>query len=179
MTQLEAARKGKITEEMAYVAEKEGVSPEFVREGVAAGRIVIPRNPNHKTLTDFKGIGEGLSVKVNANLGTSYDYVDVEEEVEKARVAIQYGADTVMDLSTGGDLKAIRKRILEVALAQTEVEARSMRELVHETFEHIEALFQNKGATAGVRTGFKELDQLIGTLEVVAGRELDRVASVT
>lgn len=101
MTQLEAARKGKITEEMAYVAEKEGVSPEFVREGVAAGRIVIPRNPNHKTLTDFKGIGEGLSVKVNANLGTSYDYVDVEEEVEKARVAIQYGADTVMDLSTG------------------------------------------------------------------------------
>ena len=115
MTQLEAARKGKITEEMAYVAEKEGVSPEFVREGVAAGRIVIPRNPNHKTLTDFKGIGEGLSVKVNANLGTSYDYVNVEEEVEKARVAIQYGADTVMDLSTGGDLKAIRKRILEVA----------------------------------------------------------------
>mgnify|MGYP003487992513 CR=1 FL=1 len=87
MTQLEAARKGKITEEMAYVAEKEGVSPEFVREGVAAGRIVIPRNPNHKTLTDFKGIGEGLSVKVNANLGTSYDYVNVEEEVEKARVA--------------------------------------------------------------------------------------------
>lgn len=115
MTQLEAARKGIITEEMAYVAEKEGVSPEFVREGVASGRIVIPRNPNHKTLTDFKGIGEGLSVKVNANLGTSYDYVNVEEEVEKARVAIQYGADTIMDLSTGGDLKAIRRRILEVA----------------------------------------------------------------
>jgi phosphomethylpyrimidine synthase len=102
MTQLEAARKGIVTEEMAYVAEREGVSPEFVREGVAAGRIVIPRNPNHETLKDFKGIGEGLSVKVNANLGTSYDYVDVEEEVEKARVAIRYGADTLMDLSTGG-----------------------------------------------------------------------------
>ncbi|MFX6322836.1 phosphomethylpyrimidine synthase ThiC, partial [Acinetobacter baumannii] len=81
-----------------------GVSPEFVREGVASGRIVIPRNPNHRTLRDFKGIGEGLSVKVNANLGTSYDYVNLEEEVEKARVAIQYGADTIMDLSTGGDL---------------------------------------------------------------------------
>ncbi|MFX6668099.1 phosphomethylpyrimidine synthase ThiC, partial [Acinetobacter baumannii] len=72
-------------------------------------------NPNHRTLRDFKGIGEGLSVKVNANLGTSYDYVNLEEEVEKARVAIQYGADTIMDLSTGGDLKAIRERILEVA----------------------------------------------------------------
>lgn len=116
MTQLEAARKGIITEEMAYVAEREGVSPEFVRAQVAAGRVVIPRNPNHTTLQDFKGIGEGLSVKVNANLGTSYDYVDVEEEVEKAKVAIRYGADTIMDLSTGGgDLKAIRRRILEVA----------------------------------------------------------------
>ncbi len=115
MTQLEAAKGGIVTEEMAYIAEQEGVSPEFVREGVAAGRIVIPRNPNHTTLRDFKGIGEGLTVKVNANLGTSYDYVNPDEEVEKARVAIQYGADTVMDLSTGGDLKAIRRRILEVA----------------------------------------------------------------
>jgi thiamine biosynthesis protein ThiC len=110
MTQLEAARKGIVTEEMAYVAEQEGVSPEFVREGIAAGRIVLPRNPNHKTLTDFKGIGEGLSVKVNANLGTSYDYVNIEEEVEKAKVAIRYGAVDIartydLTLSLGDGLR--------------------------------------------------------------------------
>jgi phosphomethylpyrimidine synthase len=115
MTQLLAARKGIITEQMAYVAEREGVEPELVRQGVAAGRIVIPANPHHRTLTRFTGIGEGLAVKVNANLGTSYDYVELEEELEKVRAAIAYGADTVMDLSTGGDLKAIRGRILQEA----------------------------------------------------------------
>ncbi len=115
MTQLEAARKGRITEAMAYVAEKEGKHPEEIRALVAEGRAVIPANPNHRTLTRFTAIGEGLTVKVNANVGTSYDYVHPEEEVEKVKVAIRYGADTVMDLSTGGDLTAIRQRILEVA----------------------------------------------------------------
>ncbi|RME11912.1 MAG: phosphomethylpyrimidine synthase ThiC [Ardenticatenia bacterium] len=114
-TQLEAARQGKITEQMAYVAAQEGLDPETVRDLVAAGRVVIPANPNHTTLTHFTAIGEGMRVKVNANLGTSYDYVNPDEEVEKARVAIQYGADTIMDLSTGGDLRAIRQRILDVA----------------------------------------------------------------
>ncbi len=115
MTQLEAARKGRITEAMAYVAEREGKHPEEIRALVAAGRAVIPANPNHRTLTRFTAIGEGLTVKVNANIGTSYDYIRPEEEVEKVKVAIRYGADTVMDLSTGGDLPAIRQRILEVA----------------------------------------------------------------
>ncbi len=114
LTQLEAARQGRITEQMAYVAAQEGLEPERVRELVAVGRVVIPANPHHTSLTHFTAIGEEMRVKVNANIGTSYDYVNVDEEVEKARVAIRYGADTVMDLSTGGDLSAIRQRILEV-----------------------------------------------------------------
>lgn len=111
-TQLELARLGKITEAMAYVAEAEGVSPEEVREKVARGLVVIPANPNHRTLSRFTGIGSGLSVKVNANLGTSYDYINPEEELQKLELALKAGADAVMDLSTGGDLKAIRQAIL-------------------------------------------------------------------
>ena len=113
MTQLEAARKGKITPEMEYVAQQEGRHPEEIRALVAAGRVVIPANPNHTSLRRFTGIGEGLRVKVNVNLGTSYDYVNLEEELEKVRIAHEYGADTLMDLSTGGDLRAIRERILQ------------------------------------------------------------------
>ncbi len=113
MTQLEAARMGKITPQMEYVAKVEGKSPEEIRELVAAGRVVIPANPNHTTLERFTGIGEGLKVKVNVNLGTSYDYVNVDEELEKVDIALEYGADTLMDLSTGGDLRAIRQLVLE------------------------------------------------------------------
>jgi len=112
-TQLELARRGVITEAMAYVAEAEGIPPEEVRELVARGLAVIPANPNHKSLTRFTGIGQGLSVKVNANIGTSYDYVNPDEELKKLELALKAGADAVMDLSTGGDLKAIRRAILE------------------------------------------------------------------
>lgn len=113
MTQIEFAKKGIITDVMRKIAEDEGVSPEFIREGVEKGEIVIPFNPNHKNLKKPCGIGRGLKTKVNANIGTSYDYVNLEEELEKLRVAIKYGADTVMDLSTGGDLKLIRETIIE------------------------------------------------------------------
>jgi hydroxymethylpyrimidine synthase len=109
MTQLEKARKGIISEEMKYVAEVEGITPEELREKVANGLVVIPANPNHKTLERFTGIGDNLSVKVNVNLGTSYDYVNLNEEIEKIKVSLEYGADTVMDLSTGGDLENIMK----------------------------------------------------------------------
>ncbi len=93
------------------VAQKEGVDPEFVRKGVANGRIVIPSNPVHSP--DPCGIGEGLSVKVNVNIGTSRDIQKIEEELEKARIAVRYGADTIMDLSTGGDIDLVRKKIIE------------------------------------------------------------------
>ena len=112
MTQLEIARAGKISPEMKAVAEHERLDPEFIRAGVAAGTIVIPRNLNRE-VERLCGIGAGLRTKVNANIGTSADFPSLEDEIEKLRVAIEAGADAVMDLSTGGDLAAVRKAIIE------------------------------------------------------------------
>ncbi len=114
-TQLLAARKGRITPEMEEVARAEGLDPESVRAGVESGRIVILKNAGR----DIRpvGVGEGLRTKVNANVGTTPVNPDPERELCKARVAQHAGADTVMDLSLGGDLSAIRERIMrEVAL---------------------------------------------------------------
>ena len=111
MTQLELARKNIISPQMEAVARHENVDAELVRCGVAEGTIVIPANVNHKHLAPL-GIGKGLRTKVNANIGTSSDYGDVKTELEKLRVSIDAGADTVMDLSTGGDISAIRREIL-------------------------------------------------------------------
>lgn len=105
------AKRGSATPEMKAVARDEGKPVEFILRGLAGGRLIIPHNVRREGV-ELKGIGEGLRTKVNANVGTSPDYVEVEEEVEKARVAVQHGADTVMDLSIGGDLDDIRKRIL-------------------------------------------------------------------
>ena len=111
MTQLEAAKAGKITPEMKGVAEKEGLGLEFIRLGVARGTLVIPANKQHANLNPV-GIGKGLSTKINANIGTSSDFGDVATELEKLKVCLESKADTVMDLSTGGDIPAIRKAIL-------------------------------------------------------------------
>ena len=111
MAQLELAKEGTISPQMKQVAQHEGVEVEFVREGVAKGTIVIPANINHTNLVPY-GIGQGLRTKVNANIGTSSDYGDVNTELEKLRVSIDAGADTVMDLSTGGDISAIRRAII-------------------------------------------------------------------
>jgi len=114
MTQLELARKGNISPQMKTVAEAEGLEAEFIREGVAQGTIVIPANINHAKLVPC-GIGKGLSTKINANIGTSSDFGDIDSELEKLRVAIGAGADTVMDLSTGGDISAIRRAIINAS----------------------------------------------------------------
>lgn len=111
MTQISDARAGKITPEMKSVAEKEKVDPGWLRDKIAEGRIVIPANRNHKGLVPC-GVGEGLLIKVNANIGTSSDKVDLEEELAKLEVSISAGADTVMDLSTGGDINLCRGRII-------------------------------------------------------------------
>ena len=108
---LDDAKAGRITEEMRTVAEDEGVTPEFIYRGMVSGRIVIPTSPYRYTRP--VGIGKGLRTKVNASIGTSSDIVDVEMEVEKARVAEQAGADTLMELSTGGDFREIRRRVVE------------------------------------------------------------------
>ena len=114
MTQLEMARKGIITPEMRAVAKTEQVTPEFIRQGIDDGNIVIPANVNHKNLTPF-GIGKGLRTKVNANLGTSSDYGSIQTELEKLRASIEIGADTVMDLSTGGDIPAVRRAVIKAS----------------------------------------------------------------
>ena len=111
MTQLELAKEGIISSPMKLVAQQEGVDAEFIREGVAKGTIVIPANINHTNLVPC-GIGQGLKTKVNANIGTSSDFGSIDTELEKLRVAIDCGADTVMDLSTGGDISAIRRAII-------------------------------------------------------------------
>jgi phosphomethylpyrimidine synthase len=111
MTQLELAREGTISPQMSLVAQNEGVEAEFIRQGVAEGTIVIPANIKHTNLVPC-GIGHGLKTKVNANIGTSPDFANIDTELEKLRVAIAYGADTVMDLSTGGDISATRRAII-------------------------------------------------------------------
>jgi phosphomethylpyrimidine synthase len=105
------AQKGVVTQEMKRVAREEGVSVGRLRENIVSGRVVIPANPSHRGVRPT-GIGEGLRIKVNTNLGTSSDHVDLEEELEKLEVSIQAGTDTVMDLSTGGDIDVIRKEII-------------------------------------------------------------------
>jgi len=111
MTQLRKARDGVLTPEMKHIAEKESIDPSCLGELVAQGRVVVLANKNHR---DFHtcGIGEGLLIKVNSNIGTSSDHIDLEEELEKLKVSMEAGADTVMDLSTGGDLDLIRRKII-------------------------------------------------------------------
>jgi len=114
MTQLEAARSGQITEEMRICAEREGIAPETLRRGVEEGTIVVVRNALHRGLMPL-AIGKGLRTKVNANIGTSRDRADVAVELEKVRICVDAGADTIMDLSTGGDIRSIRRAILEAS----------------------------------------------------------------
>lgn len=111
-TQMHYARKGIITEEMEYVARRENLSPELIRSEVAGGRMVIPANIRHANLEPIC-IGVASKCKINANIGNSDVTSNVEEELEKLRYCIKYGADTVMDLSTGGDIPRIREAIIE------------------------------------------------------------------
>jgi phosphomethylpyrimidine synthase len=106
------ARKGVVTEEMAYVARREKLEPELVRSEVARGRMIIPANVNHQNLEPMC-IGIASLCKVNANIGNSAVTGDVTGELEKLRYSLKYGADTVMDLSTGGDIDGIRRAIIE------------------------------------------------------------------
>ena len=110
-TQLQRAARGEITAEMEAVARKEGLSPEEVRQEVAAGRMVIPANPSHPGMEPI-GIGRACRTKVNANIGNSSLCSGIDEEIAKMLRAVKFGADTVMDLSTGGDLDKIRTAIL-------------------------------------------------------------------
>jgi phosphomethylpyrimidine synthase len=111
VSQMHFARKGLITEEMAYVAKREQISAELVRDEIAAGRLIIPANINHPELEPM-AIGVASRCKVNANIGNSAVTSNIDEELRKLHMAVQFGADTVMDLSTGGDIPEIRDAIL-------------------------------------------------------------------
>lgn len=114
MTQMAFAKKGVITEEMEFVAKREGKTPEFVRKEVASGRAIIPANVNHPE-SEPMIIGSKFFVKINANIGSSSIVTDEEIEMKKLKVSITCGADTVMDLSTGGNLRQIREKIIRAS----------------------------------------------------------------
>ncbi len=111
MSLMEQAKKNVVTKEVEAVAKYEQLSTDFIVNGVSDGTIVIPKNVNRK-LKEIRAVGAGLKTKINANLGTSPDHINIEEELEKMRVAVKYGADAIMDLSTGGNLVEMRKEIL-------------------------------------------------------------------
>lgn len=145
MTQMEQARQGRITEAMRWVAAVEGIDAEDLRARIASGRAIIPKNIRHEF--NPVGVGEGLATKVNANIGTSGHHQQLHEEIEKLRVAILYGAEMVMDLSTGDGLDDVRREILRrcpvilgtVPIYQAAAEARSVYEITADgLFEVIE-----------------------------------------
>ncbi len=110
-TQMHYARQGIVTEEMHFIANRERIAPELVRSEVALGRMIIPANVNHPNLEPM-AIGVASKCKINANIGNSAVTSNIEEELAKLAYSVKYGADTVMDLSTGGDIPAIRKAII-------------------------------------------------------------------
>jgi phosphomethylpyrimidine synthase len=114
MTQLEYARQGETTEAMEKTAASEGISAETIRQGIAEGTIVITQNVKHRTISPL-AIGKGLRTKINANVGTSKDHTNVEEELAKVRAAIEAGADTIMDLSTGPAIGETRKTVIQAS----------------------------------------------------------------
>jgi phosphomethylpyrimidine synthase len=140
-TQLQSARGGKTTDEVKFVAEKENVEAELIRSEIAAGRLVIPANKLHLKI-NLKpiGIGRVLTTKVNANIGTSSVRASVDAEIEKMKVALDVGADTIMDLSTGGNLDQTRTKLLSqcpapfgtVPIYQV-VEGRNVEDVDHKT----------------------------------------------
>ena len=114
-TQMSSARRGNPTEEMLQVAKDEDIDINYIIQKVANGSIIIPRNNIRKQKIKVVGIGKGLKTKVNVNIGTSTLYQNLDEEVSKAKVAVKYGGDTIMDLSDGGNLDLIRETLLDAA----------------------------------------------------------------
>jgi len=115
-TQMEAAKKGILTKEMKSIAESEAMDEKILMQRVASGEIAIPANKNHSSLV-AKGVGSGLSTKINVNLGISKDCPDVDKELEKVKVAIDMKADAIMDLSSFGKTEEFRKKLIAMSTA--------------------------------------------------------------
>lgn len=115
-TQMEAAKHGFVTDEMKIVAEKEGVSTDYLLEKIAIGEVIIPRNKNHNSISP-EGIGTGLKTKINVNLGISKDINDMDLEMKKVDMALSLGAEAIMDLSNYGKTQEFRKKLIEKSTA--------------------------------------------------------------
>jgi len=157
MNLLDKAKSGKITEEMRTIADKEGVSLQYITENIAGGSIVVPYNKRHKSLKLPFGIGKGLRTKVNANIGTSSDQASANQEIKKLDTAVKAGTDTVMDLSTGGDIDKIRKVIIDrspvpvgtVPIYQAAIESSKRKGIIRMTEDFIFSIIE-KQAQDGV-----------------------------
>jgi phosphomethylpyrimidine synthase len=145
VTLLNNARSGKTTKEMKTIAKKEGVELRYLIKNIAGGSIVIPYNKKHKTLKLLSGIGKGLRIKVNANIGTSSEHTSLKDEIEKLDTAVKAGTDTIMDLSTGGNIDKIRKTIIErspvpvgtVPIYQAAIECAKTKGIINMSKDHI------------------------------------------
>ncbi|MBW1678625.1 MAG: phosphomethylpyrimidine synthase ThiC [Deltaproteobacteria bacterium] len=154
LTTLKRAQAGEIIPEMELVAKDEGISPETIRQEIAAGRVVICKN-RHRAHCKPVGIGKHLKTKVNANIGSSENHADIQVELDKLRVAIKAGADTVMDLSTGGPIKEIRQAILRessvpigtVPIYQTAIDTirKGKKGIVEMSVDDIFSIIQEQG----------------------------------
>ena len=179
-TQMYYAKKGIITEEMEYVAKVEGLLPELVRSEVARGRMIIPANVNHTSLKPM-AIGIAAKCKINSNIGSSALASDPSLEVEKVKVSEKYGADTIMDLSTGGDLDAIRKEV--IANANVPIGTVPMYQILHDINNKIEDLTIDKmlevierQAKQGVSYFTIHAGFLLRTMPLIAKRKMGIVS---
>ena len=160
-TQMYYAKKGVITPEMNYVAQAEMLNPELVRSEVAAGKMIIPANIHHENLLPM-AIGREAKTKINANIGNSSLSSDIDAELEKLQICLKYGADTVMDLSTGGDLDAIRSAI--IANSSIPIGTVPMYQIIHDIKE-----VENLTASDILKTLEKQARQGVSYFTIHAG----------
>ena len=160
-TQMYYAKKGVITPEMNYVAQAEALNPELVRSEVAAGKMIIPANIHHENLLPM-AIGREAKTKINANIGNSSLSSDICAELEKLQICLKYGADTVMDLSTGGDLDAIRSAI--IANSTVPIGTVPMYQIIHDIKE-----VENLTASDILKTLEKQARQGVSYFTIHAG----------
>ena len=160
-TQMYYAKKGIITPEMSYVAQVEALNPELVRSEVAAGKMIIPANIHHENLLPM-AIGREAKTKINANIGNSSLSSDIDAELEKLQICLKYGADTVMDLSTGGDLDAIRSAI--IANSSVPIGTVPMYQIIHDIKE-----VENLTASDILKTLEKQARQGVSYFTIHAG----------
>ena len=160
-TQMYYAKKGVITPEMSYVAQVEALNPELVRSEVAAGKMIIPANIHHENLLPM-AIGREAKTKINANIGNSSLSSDIDAELEKLQICLKYGADTVMDLSTGGDLDMIRSAI--IANSSVPIGTVPMYQIIHDIKE-----VENLTASDILKTLEKQARQGVSYFTIHAG----------